>query len=495
MLKRLRSHAFSKIAVYGLSTGIAAVLILAQTRVLWGCLSPADFGAWALIDPMLLPVASLVLFGIDLGIVKQIRIDNLSLRAVTGTLLVTTLPFSLLCLLAIGFGFHLAFHAAWTLPLLTTVAGEALLLMMQTAFRATGAVGWFSVLLVGRNIAYLAVLFVVPRLLATGPLPIGAVFLARGGCVLLVGAVAIAAMRPLPRIDFGRYRDAVRYGSPLLMTGVLYAANDMTDRWFLGEFTGVVAVGTYALHLKLAAILLQAIVMPFGLWFPPERFKRMNDADGGRRFFIVTASALAVTCGYLSGCVWLARDLLLPLIAPGLVPSPLALAGCLGSVTCLAMSHALNVGLLTPGHTGKNIVCTLYAVGATVLSGLVLVPLFGMNGAAATRLFGGLVLVAGTAAWSDRIFPIAFPFGAMALYFLAAAAAAFGIDRGAAGHGLAGVIAALAAWTAITGLLVLLSRVRLHPTVRQPGLADRLARCPAADKDGAPDQPRIAGYP
>ncbi len=469
MLTRLRNHAFSSIMLYGLSTAIAAVLILAQTRVLWGRLAPADFGVWALIDPMLLPVASLVLFGIDHAIVKQLRIDNLPLRVVTGSLLLTTLPFSALCLLVIGVVFHLAFHATWTTALLLTVAGEALILMMQTAFRATGAVTMFSILLVSRNLMYLAMLYLVPLYQGNQHVSIAFVFLARGGCVVFLGLVAVAAMRPVPQISWSRYRDALRYGVPLLLTGFLYSTNDMTDRWFLAEFSGVVAVGVYALHLKLAAILLQAIVMPFGLWFPPERFKRLNDADGGRGFFILTASALAVICGYLSGCVWLARDLLLPLIAPGVSASALVLACCLGSVTCLALSHALNVGLLMPGHTGKNLYCTLYAVAATVLASLLLVPFFGMDGAAIGRLFGGVVLVCVTAGWSNRVFPIAFPFGSILSYLLIAAAAAFCIDRAAAGHGLAGVVTALFAWTAITGVLALLSLTRLRPPLRPLG--------------------------
>jgi O-antigen/teichoic acid export membrane protein len=370
----------------------------------------------------------------------------------------TTLPCSLACLSLIGVGFHLAFHAGWTFPLLLTVAGEALVIMTQTAFRATGETMLFSGILLSRNLVYLAALFVIPQ----SYMALGSVFLARAGSVALLGAVAVAALRPLPRLDWGRYRDALRYGFPLLLTGFTYALNDMTDRWFLAGFSGVIAVGVYALHLKLAAIMAQAIVMPFGLWFPPERFKRMNDPDGGRGFFILTAVALSLICGYLSGCVWLARDVLLPLIAPGMAAAPFVLACCLGSVTCLALSHALNVGLLLPGYTGKNLVVTLYAVAATVVGGAVLVPLFGMAGAALARLVGGIVLVAATAVWSNRVFPIAFPFGTILAYFLAAVVAALAIDSATPWRGWTGAIGALAVWTAVTGLMALLAWARLR---------------------------------
>ena len=309
----------------------------------------------------------------------------------------------------------------------------------------------FAALLLSRNLVYLLALWVMQMRAPPQALSLGTVFLARGGCVVAVSLVAVAALRPVLRLDWSRYADALRYGFPLLLTTFIYALTDMTDRWFLAEFAGVVAVGTYALHLKVAAILSQAIVIPFGLWFPPERFKRLDAHDGGRRFFIRTAVGLAIICGYLSGAVWLARDLVLPLIAPGVVASPLVLACCLGAVTCLALSQALNVGLLLPGHTGKNALCTGYAVVASVVAASLLVPSFGAEGAAISRLLGGLVLVGTTAAWSHRIFPIRFPLLAMVLYAAISAATALGLDQGVAGRGPVRLVFALAGWTLMTG--------------------------------------------
>jgi O-antigen/teichoic acid export membrane protein len=453
MLARVRNHALSNIAIYGIATGLAAVLTLVQTRVLWRALTPADFGVWALVDPLLLPLACLVLFGIDHSIVKQLQADRIPLRVVAGTLLVSTLPATALCLLVIGLVSEFAFHLAWTNALLLTVAGEALILMMQTAFRATGSVAQFAGLLLSRNLLYLALLYLAQFSLGSEPLSIGLVFLSRGACVVLVSLVAVAALRPTLRIDWAGYRDAVHYGFPLLLTTFIYGITDMTDRWFLAEFNGVVMVGLYSLHLKMAAIMAQAIVVPFGLWFPPERFRRLGDADHGHRFFKRTAAALSVLCAYLAGGVWLARDLVLPWIAPGVVASPLVLACCLSGVTCLALSHALNVGLLMPGHTGKNTYCTGFAVAATVLASAILVPLFGIDGAAISRLVGGVVLVAVTAILSYRAMPIAFPFIRIVAYFVVSAAAAAIIDRASSGQGAQIVAVALIGWTVTTALI------------------------------------------
>jgi O-antigen/teichoic acid export membrane protein len=447
ILDRLRSPALRNIAIYGISTGLAAALILVQTRVLWRALTPADFGIWALADPLMLPLACLVLFGIDQAIVKQQQADGKPLPVVVGALLTATVPATLLCLLVIGLVAEFAFHLPWTNALLLTVGGEALILMMQTAFRSTGATVPFAALLVSRNLLYLALLAGVRLVTAPVPLSVGTVFTMRGACVIALSLVAIAALRPKPRVDWTAYRDAVGYGFPLLITTFIYGVSDMTDRWFLAEFSGVIAVGVYSLHLKMAAIMAQAIVIPFGLWFPPERFRHINDPDQGHAFFKRTAAVVALVCAYLSGCVWLARDIVLPLIAPGIVASPLVLGCCLGGVTCLALSHAFNVGLLQPGHTSKNAYCTAYAVAATFFAACVLVPLFGMAGAAVSRLAGGVVLVTVTAVYSYRVTPIAFPFGRIFACFAAAIAVAWIINQIVPARGVLNVCVALIEWS------------------------------------------------
>jgi O-antigen/teichoic acid export membrane protein len=453
ILGRLRSPALRDMAIYGVSTGLAALLILTQTRVLWRALTPADFGVWALADPLMLPLASLVLFGVDQAIVKQQQADGKPLSVVVGALLTATLPATLLCLLTIGLIAEFAFHLPWTSALLLTVSGEALILTVQTAFRSTGATVPFAALLVGRNLLYLALLAGVRLTTEPATMSLGGVFTMRGACVIVIGLIAVAALRPALRVDWGAYRDAIAYGFPLLLTTLIYCVSDMTDRWFLADFSGVVAVGVYSLHLKTAAIVAQAIVIPFGLWFPPERFKHIRDADQGHAFFKKTAIAVALVCAYASGCVWLARDIVLPLIAPGIVASPLVLACCLGGVTCLALSHAFNVGLLQPGHTDKNAWCTLYGVAATVGAAAVLVPVFGMEGAAVSRLAGGAVLVTVTAMYSYRVAPIAFPFGRIAACFAFAIAAAGVIDPTEPARDVWHVSAILIEWSVAMGCI------------------------------------------
>ena len=212
MINSLRHPDIRNVAVYGIATAAAAVLTLVQTRVLWHALLPADFGIWTLIDPMLVPCASLVLFGIEYAIVKQIQSDGGSLRVVTGTLLVSTLPATMLCLVIMYVVSHFVFRFAWIDVLLLAITGEALILVVQSAFRATGSVLAFSAVLLTRNLLYLAILLFASFYGGGSPFSVRFVFLARGGCVIFLSLIATAVLRPILRPNQARYFDAVRYG-------------------------------------------------------------------------------------------------------------------------------------------------------------------------------------------------------------------------------------------------------------------------------------------
>jgi O-antigen/teichoic acid export membrane protein len=454
LISLLKRKETLSIGVYGLATVLSALLTLLLTRILWRSLDGTAFGVWSLIDPLLAPVASMVLVGVDFAVVKQFRMDHLPMRVVVGHLLVTGLPAALLCLAGVALIAFYGFHITWMAALLATVLGEALIRLLSTALRATGDVYWYAAIQVGRNLVYIALLLLTIHELSTVPLDNDFVFAARGACMIGVSLLALALFRPSLRFDARHYAEAVRYGFPLLMATFFYSASDMVDRVILAHFAGVELAGIYAVHLKIAAFLSQAIVIPFGLWFPPERFKHAEDVDGGNAFFIATALALTVIATVSAGGVWLARDILMSIIAPGTHASAVVTAACLGSVIGLALSQALNVGLLLPGQTLKNTYCVIFAVLATLVVSVVAVPWLHMVGASYGRLANGVVFAIVTAAWSYAVTPIRFPFAAMAGYFVVSALELVGIDAMTAGRGLLATGEGLVAWLAISTLTV-----------------------------------------
>ena len=101
------------------------------------------------------------------------------------------------------------------------------------------------------------------------------------------------------------------------------------------------------------------------------------------------------------------------------------------------------------------------------------VPAFGLTGAAISRAMSGMVLVGVTSFWSRRVLPVAFPIGAIMLYFGVSALAAWGIDSFGLALGIRAATPKLAGWTAITGVLGGLLWIR---TERAERGRSRLAR-------------------
>ena len=60
------------------------------------------------------------------------------------------------------------------------------------------------------------------------------------------------------------------------------------------------------------------------------------------------------------------------------------------------------------------------------------------------------MLMGATAGWSNRAFPIAFPFNTLIVYYIASVMVVFTIDRALADNGLPGLVLSLIIWTIVT---------------------------------------------
>jgi O-antigen/teichoic acid export membrane protein len=411
---RLLATLRSAYVIYAFATAFSALGALLLTRVLWLRLSAEDFGSWVLADAVLLVIVPALLLGTDHSLIKQVRLDKQPVGKVMGVLVSGCLPPLVIGGLIVG-AFSAKLDSEWGLALTCAIVAEALLVLVQAAFRAADRALCFAFLLVARTYGYVLLLVTSPLLLGDPQLTLSDVFLLRAGWVAGLSVLGLMALRPELSFDLQVWRRALRYGFPLLLAITIHAAADLADRVALGWYVGSAAVGIYALHLKLASILSQAVVVPFGLWFPPERLRHMEDSDGGRNFFLTVADTLLALCLLLGGTLWLCREPLLTIIAPGSEVSPMLLGLCIVATLCLALGQVFNVGLMLPGQTRHNATCMLAAALAAAGAAVALVPLLETTGAGLARLAGGVVFVVVTAAWSYRAYPVSYPFLRMSL--------------------------------------------------------------------------------
>lgn len=408
----------SPLALYGVINAVAAGCTFLLLPVLLRLFEIEEFGRWALVEPIVFFGTTLVLLGAEHGVMKQIVYDGDEPRVVTGALALTGLPVLILGgLVVAAMAWPLVGAEAVKVGLL--VFAEGVIALLLASARAAGRTGAFALGHIARVAVVLAIAVAALVQDPSRRWEVGDFLDVRLLVAAGVTVVVASLLRPRFRISMCRYADAVRYGVFILGTSLLNMALDVMDRYFLAAFHDLSVVASYTVHVKIASLIAQGIVMPFSLWFAPERLKRMQEPDAGASFFNNTATGLLVVCCFIGGATFLASPWIFAIVAPGIDVDPWVLGPLLAAASAVGMSYALNVGLLKPGRTHLNLVGIAVGLAITALFSLVLAEVYGALGVAVAKLLGTLAFTAILARLSQREHPVMFRYERMLLAVLA----------------------------------------------------------------------------
>jgi len=242
--------------------------------------------------------------------------------------------------------------------------------------------------------------------------------LAGDACAALLGVV-LCRHHLRPRFDGAILRAMLRYGLPLVPVAFAYGVVGSVDRWALQRFASLDEVGVYALALKFFAVVTLG-VSAFQLAFMPFAFARAQDPESPRLYARVLGLYLAVaTTGALA--VGLLAPLGIRLLAtrdyaaaarPALWLGFAAVAQGAYYVAALGINLSLKNALLGYSVGGA----ALFAV----IADLLLVPLFGAEGAAMGTFAGYAASAVLTYAIAQRVHPLPYRGARLAALFATA---------------------------------------------------------------------------
>jgi O-antigen/teichoic acid export membrane protein len=242
--------------------------------------------------------------------------------------------------------------------------------------------------------------------------------------VLLSGAITGAAMasgltgyllREVGiRFSMARFREMVRFGSPMVLWTLGSFVLVFSDRFFLKAYVGVADVGIYSLAYKFAFMLSALAFNPFDMVWDPHRYevaKRPDAKEVYARVFLYMN--VVVGLGAL-GISLFVRDFLSVMSDPAFLPAyryvPLLLLA-------QTFSHAVSyctLGMFVTGNTRSLGRIAFLATVAALALNFLLVPRYGIMGAtAATVLAYGLRLL-WTYRSAQRHYPIRYGWGTLA---------------------------------------------------------------------------------
>jgi O-antigen/teichoic acid export membrane protein len=212
------------------------------------------------------------------------------------------------------------------------------------------------------------------------------------------------------KVVWAKILRALRYGLPLVPSGLALWVVALSDRYFLSRYNGLDAVGVYSLGYQLGTAPM-FVFSAFQLAWPQFAFRIAEDPHAGSTYARLTRyAALGGGMAFLILSLF-AREWV-GLLAGG------AFREAYRVIPLVALAHLFNIayflfatGITIKEKTGWLPLITGISGVANLAANFLLIPRFGPIGAALATLAGYLILAGLTYVFSNHFLPVPYEFG------------------------------------------------------------------------------------
>ncbi len=418
----MQGSALQKTFIYAIGAVGNSLALTLLVPYLVHALSQDEFGAWSLAEVTVMLLSTIVVLGMDVGLMKEYWYANEQeeRRRLIGTILSAQASLSLLLLGCCFALIALPQPHAWLMRIVAIpgaerwvglVTGISVLEgqfgLLLTVFRIRESAATFVALSIGRVVTLVAFAVVGIHI-------VGGVTGALLGRVLC-SAISVVAGAFLLRkeivlcLDWRRLRRALGYGLPLVPTGLASYVLFASDRYFLQSLRGLGTVAVYTFAYKVASVVDLLITRPFATDWAPRRFKIASEGSAEKKY--ATALVAYLFCATALGSALIAATpytywLLAP---PGYAPGMRVVPVIVAAYIIYGLSYPLNVGIMLKDRTGVLPVIGCVSVAVCIVLNLLLIPNLGMAGAAWATLGSYVIWTGLIAGVSLKYFPIRYP--------------------------------------------------------------------------------------
>lgn len=236
--------------------------------------------------------------------------------------------------------------------------------------------------------------------------------------VATLGLLAYLYGRVGVRFSAAKAGAMVRFGAPVAVWTLANFVMVFSDRYFVNHWIGTGAVGIYSLAYKFAFVLSAFAFTPFQMIWDARRYEVAKREDAqeiyGRVF---TYMNLALGLGAL-GIVLFVGDTLATMADPAFLPAVQLVPLVVMAQIFYHWVSFCNIGLFLQNRTGMLGRLSIVSVLGVIVLNFLLIPRFGIHGAAWATLLayaGRFVLVY---AFSQRAYHVRYPWGTIAKMYL-----------------------------------------------------------------------------
>ena len=365
-------------------------------------LSIEEYGAWSLLELLILLFVMLALPGLEIALMREYWFleDGSKKIQLSSTLIWFVLIWGGLLAL-IGsivtyyFGSGFGIPGAPVTIIIALIAGylEALVNVFLSVFRIREESWKFTLTSIARMGIFmgLSVLFISNGLGLTGAILGRAV----AGFVVLLFGLVIGYQNFSWVFSWIQLKDLARYGLPLLPSRGAQYILQSSDRYILTLFTDLTVVGIYSFAYKVAAGLDVLIIRPFATDWGARRFK-IATYENPKKYYSLILIAYAGVSMFSALILLSIVPELYGWIAPesfiiGINVVPIILA----AYVVYGLAQPLNIGMMLKDKTKYAPMIGFVSAAGSLALNFLLIPRYGMMGAAWATLISYVIWTAG----------------------------------------------------------------------------------------------------
>jgi O-antigen/teichoic acid export membrane protein len=224
---------------------------------------------------------------------------------------------------------------------------------------------------------------------------------------LLVYAALVGYRREQLGLQFDRglFREMNRFGMPLVPSALLLWVTNFSDRFFLVKLADTQEVGLYSVGVRIASAM-ALLLTAFRTAWPAFAYSIEDDREAKRTYAFVLTYLVFVTTWVATGLALLSPWLVDWIAAPAFAESSRVVGPLAFAVVIFAGYVVMVIGVGRARRTQFNWVVTGAAAIVNVALNLILIPSYGMMGAAAATIAAYATMFAGMTWWAQRIYPV-----------------------------------------------------------------------------------------
>ena len=224
---------------------------------------------------------------------------------------------------------------------------------------------------------------------------------------LLVYAALVGYRREQLGLQFDRslLREMNRFGTPLVPTALFLWVTNFSDRIFLVKLADTADVGLYSVGVRIASAM-ALLLTAFRTAWPAFAYSIEDDREARRTYAFVLTYLVLLTSWVATGLALLSPWLVDWIAAPSFASSSRVVGPLAFSVVAFAGYVVVAIGVGRARRTQFNWVVTGAAAAVNVALNLMLIPPYGIMGAAVATIAAYVTMFAGMAWWAQRIYPV-----------------------------------------------------------------------------------------